>query len=128
MKEYFTRCLTGIFLSCVLVAGFSMALTGCESHSFDHTPPAGKGSIIVDNKTVDDLLVYISGHHTNDVADFDYEIFDLDPGVYRVVLDEKGGYRTYRGDVDVLEGQLTVLGVRRNYLVSSEYDVVIHFE
>ena len=82
----------------------------------------------MDNKTVDDLLVYISGHHTNDVADFDYEIFDLDPGVYRVVLDEKGGYRTYRGDVDVLEGQLTVLGVRRNYLVSSEYDVVIHFE
>jgi len=118
----------GIIFKCFLLASLAAALMGCENDSFDHHPPAGQGSLIVNNKTVDDLHVYISEHYTNDVSDFDYEIYDLDPSVCRVVLDEKGGYRSYRGDVDVLEGQLTVLTVWRNPFSTSEYDVNIHFE
>ncbi len=105
----------------------SAAVTGCESRRFSHEPPPGQGSVVIDNRSDDILHVYLEGYATNDVSRNDYEIYDLDPGVYRVVLDERSGYRTFRDYIDVLDGQLTIMEVRVGYS-STEYDVRIYFD
>lgn len=83
--------------------------------------------MIVDNSTADDLLVYVNGRSVFTVSDYDHELVDLDPGVYRVVIDEKGGYHSYYGDLDILEGQLTVIEVK-GYYSADDYDVRIYFD
>lgn len=105
-----------------------MGLGACHnSDDWNHTPPAGMGSIIVDNRTTDGVNVYLDGYYTNRVSDFDHEAFDLAPAIHRVVLDESHGSRAWRGDVDVLEGKLTIVEVNPgNY--SSDYDVRIYFD
>ncbi len=119
----------GIALGSILLTGFFIGLTGCEYDEFDHTPPADQGSLIVNNDSSDDIDIYIDGYYTNDVSNYDYEIFDLDPGVYRLVLDEEDGYRAFSDDVDVLEGQLTIVNVSIDSSYSStEYYVSIYFE
>ncbi len=107
-------------------AGFVLALglAACD-RDWDHTPPDGQGALIVDNRTADDLDVYLDGRATNRVDDFDHEVFDVAPGVARVVLDEAHGSRAWRGDVDVIEGKLTVLEVTE---VGRGYDVRLYFD
>lgn len=117
--------------ACLLRAASALAVAlfcaGCDDGGFDHTPPSGQGSIVVDNDTLCDLLVYVDGRRVFTVSDYDHEIVDLPPGVYRVVVDEKGGYHSYRADTDVLQGQLTVLAVR-GYYSGNEFDVRVYFE
>ena len=103
-----------------------LGLCACDSDDWDHTPPAGMGSIIVDNRTADGVNVYLDGYYTNRVSDFDNAAFDLVPSIHRVVLDEAHGSRAWWGDVDVLEGKLTVLEVNTGFY-SSDYDVRIYF-
>ncbi|MBU4198921.1 MAG: hypothetical protein KKE37_00665 [Verrucomicrobia bacterium] len=105
----------------------ALMMTGCEDGGFKHDLPPGQGSIIVDNHSLDVIHVYIDGYYTNDVGDYDYEAYDRVPDVYRVVLDQKSGNRSYSHDVDVIEGKLTVLEVRINEL-SWEYDVRVDYE
>lgn len=118
---------------CRMAAGLSggiilaLGLCGCNSDDWDYTPPPGMGSIIVDNRTTDDIDVYLNGYYTNRVSDFDHEVFDLTPGVHHVVLDEAHGSRAWWDDVDVLEGKLTVLEVKTGF-DTSDYDVRIYFD
>ena len=65
-----------------------LGLCACDGDDWKHTPPAGMGSIIVDNRTADGVNVYLDGYYTNRVSDFDNEAFDLAPAIHRVVLDE----------------------------------------
>lgn len=98
------------FVAATLGAALLLAV-GCETSRFDHTPPAGQGTLAIDNRTDTDIHVYINGYYTNDVGNYNDQTFDLDPGTYRVVLDEESGDRSFYDDVDVLEDQLTVLEV-----------------
>ena len=104
-----------------------LGLCACDNDDWNHTSPAGMGSIIVDNRTVDGVNVYLDGYYTNRVSDFDHEAFDLAPATHRVVLDEAHGSRNWRDDVDVLEGKLTVLEVNAGFY-SSDYNVRIYFD
>ena len=104
-----------------------LGLCACDGDDWNHTPPAGMGSIIVDNRTADGVNVYLEGSYTNRVSDFDNEAFDLAPVIHRVVLDESHGSRAWWGDVDVLEGKLTILEVNTGFY-SSDYDVRIYFD
>lgn len=104
-----------------------LGLCACDGDDWKHTPPAGMGSIIVDNRTADGANVYLDGYYTNRVSDFDHEVFDLAPAIHRVVLDEAHGSRAWWSDVDVLEGKLTVLEVNTGFY-SSDYDVRIYFD
>jgi len=104
-----------------------LLLAGCDNDDYKHDPSPGQGSIIVDNRSWDVIHVYISGYYTNDVGDYDYEAYDRDPGVYRVVLDQKGGSRSYSHDVDVIEGKRTVLKVYVDELYW-EYDVAVFYD
>ena len=104
-----------------------LGLCACDGDDWNHTPPAGMGSIIVDNRTTDGVNVYLDGSYINRVSDFDHEAFDTTPVIHRVVLDESRGSRAWRGDVDVLEGKLTVLEVNAGF-GGSDYDVRIYFD
>ena len=100
---------TSLALSFILLSSLIMTL-GCD-REFDHEPPVGQGSIIIDNNTGGDLDVYMGGAQTNDVDTGDNEAYDLPPGLYRVVIDEEDGTRSWADDVDVLEDRLTILKV-----------------
>lgn len=117
----------GRWLGGLLLSSLVVLMAGCEDGGFKHDPPPGQGSIIVDNRSVDVLHAYIDGYYTNDVGDFDYEAYDRLPGMYRVVLDQKSGSRSYSHDVDVIEGKLTVLEVQIDEW-DWEYDVRIYYE
>ncbi len=114
------------FLSISLAASL-LLLAGCDDDDYDHSPPAGQGSIVIDNNGHEDIHVYIDGVYLDKVRDGHWRAFDRAPGVYRVVLDESGSDRLYRDDVDVLAGQLTVLYVTPS-VFDNDLDVTISFE
>ena len=88
----------------------ALALTAChdDDDDFDHTPAPGMGAMIVVNDTSDDMSVFIDGAPAAEVREGKDRAYDLPPGVHRVILDQQGGDHNFRGDVDILEGQLTV--------------------
>ena len=101
---------------------------GCDEEEFDHTPPSGQGTLVVDNLTGDRVYVYIDGEEVNSVTSDKHQYYDRDPGVYRVVLDGEDTDRAWADDVDVLEGRLTVLEVREHALDYRDFDVREYFE
>ncbi len=104
---------------------------GCEwkttKDDYDYTPPPGKGVLVVDNLTASDLDVYADGRHQRQVDAGDDEGMELEPRQYSIVLIESDGWRKWTGDVDVLEGRLTILQVRPAQQ-AEEYDVSITFD
>ena len=84
-----------------LALPFVFATTGCDDSDgdFSHKPPAGQGSLIVDNRTAAKFEVYIDGVKLARVATFDDRAFDLKPGVHRVIVDEDDGRRGDARDV-----------------------------
>ncbi len=103
-------------------------MVGCEPDRWGgHTPPAGQGSLIVDNRTAGDLYLYVDGVYTGRVDAGDDEVRDLAPGLRRAVLDEARGERAWRGDVDVLAGKRTVLEVTAGF-ADAAYDVRVYFD
>jgi len=120
----------GVGLRAALVALWAagiVLLAGCDDGNYKHDCPPGQGSIIVDNHSTEVIHVYINGYYTNDVGDFDYEAYDREPGVYRLVLDQKSGNRSYSHDVDVIDGKRTVLKVYVDELYW-EYDISIFYD
>lgn len=111
----------------LLTLSLGFLLWGCDSDDdLDNDPPPGQGAILIDNNTFDDIRVFINGERLNDADDFDVSIYTLDPGVYRLVLDQIDGDRSFRDDIDILENRNTVLDVAiRSFL---EYDILIYFD
>lgn len=95
----------------MLLIAVTVLIAGCEESYLDHDPPDGMGSIVIDNGTLYRLNVFLDGYEINRVDAFDYEIMDMPPGEYRLVLEERHGVRSYRSDIDVLAQRLTVLEV-----------------
>jgi hypothetical protein len=115
-------------LTCLSTVGAVALLAGCESHDHEHTPPAGQGAIVVDNHAFHDLSIFVSGVLTNNV-DAGHDIaLDLAPGVYRIALDEDESDRSFSGDIDVLEGQLTILDVTADPLERYRLNVSVYFD
>ena len=84
--------------------------------------------MIVDNDTTDDISVFVDGAALPETPEGKYRAYDLDPGVRRVVLDQQGGDHNYRGDIDILEGRLTILEVEFDLDDADDYDVFIRFD
>jgi len=101
-------------------------LSGCDEDEYDHDPPAGQGTLVVDNFTGDRVEVYIDGMEVESVRSGKHRYYDLAPGVHRIALDGDDTRRFWADDIDILEGRLTVLEVR-GYSGSS-YDVWIYFD
>ena len=99
---------------CVLIPAVALAtLTGCEDDDaeYDHTPPAGMGTLILENDTYDDITVALDGRIQPEVGEDSNRKYDLEPGVWRLVLDQQGGDQNWRGDVDIIEGHLTIVNI-----------------
>ncbi len=117
---------TLLVLRMLCVAMAMLVITACDDDDPDRTPPAGQGSLFVNNQTASDVQVYIDGVRFETVQDYDDKYYDLPPGVYRVILDEQNGDRTYRDDVDVIEGRITVLDVAIEPF-GDDFDVEVFF-
>jgi hypothetical protein len=114
----------------ILLLSAGILMSGCdadEEDDYDYVPPAGQGAMIVDNNTDNDIEVFVDGQSRGKVGDDSDRPFDVSPGVHRVVLDEKGGDRVYRDDIDILNGRLTVLDVDSDFDYV-EYDVLVYFD
>jgi len=101
-------------LLAILIAACTL-VTGCEDDDdddYDHVPPAGLGSMLIDNRLSTDLHVYLDGSVQIDAREDAETAYDLDPGTYRVVLDEEDGDGNFADDIDILEGRVTILVVR----------------
>lgn len=124
----FWRCYTLLVVG-LIIAMVAVILTGCDDEDYyDYVPPAGKGSLVIDNNTFDDILLYVDGVYTTKVNDGSERILDYDPGLYRITLIEDEGSRNYRGDTDILEGRLTILDVIEDVNDLTEYDVLMEFD
>lgn len=123
-----SRCARALLHGAVgLLAVAMLTASSCNNDDhFDDPPPSGQGSIIIDNNTSDDISVFIDGVSFPEAKDGKNRTYDLDPGVYRVVLDQQGGDHTYRDDIDVIESRNTVLDVA--FGDGANYDVIVFFE
>jgi hypothetical protein len=102
---------------------------GCEKDEFyDHEPPAGQGSLVVANESYGDLDLFVDGQEIGQVKDGSERILDFAPGVCRVVLRERHGDRGFGDDVDILEGQLSILHVRDDSVRWDRYSVWVEYE
>jgi hypothetical protein len=110
----------------------ALGVAGCDydnDNDEDYEPPAGRGALLVDNNTSDEIRVYVDGEQRGRVDDYSDRPFDLEPGVHRVVLDQVNGDRNFRDDVDIIEGRLTVLDVQTDFdFGDDDYDVEIFFD
>ncbi|HMP74999.1 MAG TPA: hypothetical protein PKE12_01765 [Kiritimatiellia bacterium] len=116
-------------LHALLAVGLAVGLAGCDwddDNDRDHVPPAGFGALLVDNNTSRDLRVYVDGVEKGKVGDYSDRPFDLEPGVYRVVLDQRNSDANWRDEVDIIEGRLTVLDVADGF--GDELDVRVFFD
>lgn len=94
------------------VAGMALLATGCdvEDRYDTYDPPEGRGMAVVDNGTGSSFRVYFNGHRQDrDARRGRTTGYDLDPGGYRLVLEEINGYRNVRMDLDILEDRNTVI-------------------
>lgn len=117
-----------LWLGIVALALATAMGAGCDDNEFDRDPPAGQGSLIVDNFTGDRILVYLDGTEESGVSAGKHRYYDLEPGVCRVVLDGDDTRRSWSGDVDVLEGRRTVVEVRSDSGDYREFEVSIYLD
>lgn len=117
-------------IRCVVVAvlvALGLAGVGCsDDNSIDHTPPPGQGSLVVDNNTSDTIDIFVGGGQVGQVGGGKRLIIDLSPRADRIVLTEDGGDRSYRGNLDIIEGRLTVYDVA--YGPPYFYDLYVYFD
>lgn len=116
---------------CLLVALtiVSFLIAACESDNPWHSnvPPEGFGALVVDNRTSDRLEVYLDGEEEMTVRGGRYQYIDFAPGSYRLVIMSSDGFRSYRDDIDIVKGRITVVELRGGG-ENREYNARIYFE
>jgi len=130
MKKLFSGRRLPVALRLTLLGGW-LAAAGCEWNDrddFDHTPPAGQGAVVVDNRTFTDIEVFLNGARVGRVGDYDWRAFDRAPGVCRLVLNEDDGRRYYSDDVDIIANRRTIVEVDTADGSSTRYDVRIRLD
>ena len=107
----------------------TLGVSGCEwdDDPTDHDVPPGQGLIVVDNNSGDDIAVYIDGKREKDADAYEDEPYTVAPGLHRVILDQRSGSRSYRDDIDAVEGRRTILDVTVR-AGDNEYDVAVYFD
>ena len=105
--------------------------SGCdyEADSPSHIPPPGLGTMIIDNYSYNHIAVFVDGFLQTQIAHDHAETpYDLRPGVYRLVLEERGGQRNFRSDIDILSGRLTIIEIFEDPHNWTRYHGVLFFD
>ena len=113
-----------------LLLAATAGLVGCEldDEDYDHNPPAGLGTMYIDNNTYDSLEIYVDAVKVGEVDDYDTRYFDLEPGTHRIIVQEEGGTTSFRDDIDIVERERTIVDVSYDSNDSSEYDVLVYID
>ncbi len=117
-----------MLVGCMAVLAGLFLVAGCDDDEFDRNPPAGQGSLVVDNRTSERIDVYIDGARMENVRSGKHRYYDLDPGSYRIVLDGDDSRRSYADDVDILIDRITVMDIAPSSTNVRRFDVFIYFE
>ncbi|HPG00151.1 MAG TPA: hypothetical protein PLE77_08770 [Kiritimatiellia bacterium] len=128
MKKHYLLPVKMAMMALLLAA--TAGLVGCEldDEDYDHNPPAGLGTMYIDNNTYDSLEIYVDAVKVGEVGDYDTHYFDLEPGTHRIVVQEEGGTASFRDDIDIVEGERTIVDVSYDSNDSSEYDVLVYID
>ena len=121
----------GKIISLILCSFLIVFVAGCDSHDSynDHVPAPGKAGLVVDNHTGDDISIFVDGVRIGGVEGDDYTVIDLEPGFARLVLAADHDDRSFRDDVDLLDGRLTILDVQGSSVSDyNSYHVETTFE
>ena len=102
-------------------------VAGCDD-DYDHKPPAGMGSILLDNRTHRDIRVFINSVQQEKARDYEVTAYDLQPATYRLVLQEDDGYRSHSRDIDILPDKRTIVEVRTEPSSSYRYQVNVWYD
>jgi hypothetical protein len=115
---------------CAGLLALALAATSCDDgDDYDHRVPPGLGTLLIDNETYDDISVFLDGYFQERVAREDRVTpYDLEPGIYRVVLEQRGGRNSFRGDIDVLSGRRTIIEVFPGDYNEDRYYVSVFFD
>ncbi len=113
-----------------LAAAALIAVAGCDldDDDYDEGLPAGQGAIVVLNNTPDDVSVYIDSAEQRETDAFDDRRYIRDPGVYRLVLEQQGGRRSYREDIDVIADRVTIVDIAFEPGDPFDYDVIVRID
>ena len=113
-----------------LLLAIPAAFSGCEleDEDYDHNPPAGFGALYIDNNTADSLEIYVDAAKIGEVGDYDTDYFDLAPGTHRLVVQEEGGTTSFRDDIDIIEGERTIVDVSYDPDDPATYDVLVYID
>lgn len=114
-----------------ILAAATLCWTGCDlgdDHHFDHVPPADMGALIIDNYSGDDVEIFVGGRLVGKVNNGDDRPFDLQPGAYRLVVNDENDDRHAATDLDILESRLTVVSVRYTSGDYEQYDLEVDIE
>ena len=127
--DRFRAMMKSVFLFPVFAAGLvALFAAGCDDYkSTNHKPPTGEGALVVNNQSSSRLDVFVNGAQFGSVNGGHEKAFDMTGGVYRVVLTEHNGDHSYRNDVDVLQGQDTLLSVDFDAFDITLYSVSLYF-
>ncbi|MEM7392872.1 MAG: hypothetical protein AAF492_11050 [Verrucomicrobiota bacterium] len=124
MRRTIARWATGLSLGAIMFLA-----PGCDDDRDDgtsHVAPDGQGALVVRNNTRSDIRVFINGERQAPTEEDRTTPYNLDPGVYRVVLDEAGGPRGFAESLDILPGQNTILDVSEDD--DNRFDVLVVFD
>lgn len=110
----------------VVIAALMLVLTGCEDDD-PYSPPAGMGALLVDNRTAADLQLFVNGEAYPTVENGDDSVWDLDPFLYRIVLNDENDQRNYSADLDILADRVTELRVYSSLTDFNGFDVEVRY-
>ena len=70
----------------------------------------------------------MDGLYVGKVGNYSDKHYDFRPGSHRVVLDEHDGGRRWSGDIDILDGRLTIIKARFDFNHSRDYWVDVDLD
>lgn len=114
----------------IALLALTAMIWGCDEDddNINHTPAAGMGALGIDNETSSDIDVYINGSKFSSVNNWRVRAWDLEPGVYRLVLNDEDGYRNYSDDIDILADKVTELTVTDSTAHRDRFEVETHYD
>ena len=88
----------------------------------------GQGALIIDNQTDNHIAVFLDGTSLERAREDEEQRYDLEPGQYRLVLDEEGGDAVFSSDIDILAGRFTDIDVYKGGFGSDRFEISVDFD